>query len=81
MKLYQYKAKFLKQLILYQPRTPREREVRELLIAKLETLRSMTMPYFLRTLYEVLQHEDVSNELKEIVRKMVEEMPMEGEEE
>ena len=81
MKLYQYKAKYLKRLILYQPRTSREKELKDLLIAKLETLRTPTMPYFLRTLHEVLAHENVSEEFKAIVRSMIEEAPVEGEEE
>ena len=82
MKLYQYKAKYLKRLILYQPRTSREKELKDLLIAKLETLRTPTMPYFLRTLHEIVAHEkSVSDELKKIIMDMIREAPVEDEDE
>ena len=80
MKLYQFKAKFLKRLILYRPKNAKEQQVRELLIARLENLRSMTMPYFLSTCHAILRDSEISNELKKIVEEMVENIP-EGEEE
>jgi len=82
VKLYMFKAKYLKQLILYRPKNSREAEIRDILISKLENLRSMTMPYFLRTLHEIVAHEkSVSDELKKIVMDMIREAPVEGEEE
>ena len=72
MKLYEFKSRSMLLLIKYQPKTRREQELRDLLIARIDNLRSMTMPWLLRTLYEIVEHEDVSEEFKDICRKIIE---------
>ena len=81
MRLRQYKARYLKRLAMYSPRDQRERELRDLLVNKLEYLRSATMPFFLRTLYEVAEHEPVSEDFRSIVREMIRDAPVEEEDE
>ena len=46
--------------------------MRDLLIARIDNLRSMTLPWLLRLLYEVVEHENVSSEFKSLCRKIIE---------
>ena len=72
MKLYEFKSRSMLLLIKYQPKTRREQELRDLLIARIDNLRSMTLPWLLRLLYEVVEHENVSSEFKSLCRKIIE---------
>lgn len=72
MKLYEFKAKFMSRLTVYDPRTEKERELRDMLIVKLNNLRTMTLPSFVLTLYEIIEHENVSDEFKKLCREMIE---------
>ena len=72
MKLYEYKTKYLSKLALHKPKNDREKQLKDHIINKLYPLRSMTLPYLLRTLYEIIEHEkDVSTEFKDICRDML----------
>jgi len=72
MKLYEFKSKAMLLLLNYQPRSNREKELRDLLIARIDNLRLMTLPWLLRTLYEIVEHENVSKEFKDVCRKIIE---------
>ena len=72
MKLYEFKSKAMLLLINYQPRSDREKELRDLLIARIDNLRMMTLPWLLRALYEVVEHENVSKEFKDVCKRIIE---------
>ena len=72
MKLYEFKSKAMLLLINYKPKLKREQELRDLLITRIDNLRSMTLPWLLRLLYEVVEHENVSSEFKSLCRKIIE---------
>jgi len=59
-------------LIRYKPQNSREKELKDILISRIDNLRSMTLPWLLRTLYEIVEHENVSKEFKDVCRKIVE---------
>ena len=42
------------------------------MIARIDNLRLMTLPWLLRTLYEIVEHENVSKEFKDVCRKIIE---------
>jgi len=71
MKLYEFKTRYLAKLALYVPKSDRERELRDLLINRLHSLRSMVMPYFIHTLFLIIERENVSEDFKEICKNMV----------
>jgi len=81
MKLHEFKTKYMSKLALYQPRNERERQLKDHIINKLYPLRSMTLPYLVHTLYEIIEHErDVSSEFKEICKQMLQDVQkLEGE--
>jgi len=72
MKLYEFKSKAMLLLIRYKPKTRREQELRDLLISRIDNLRSMTLPWLLRSLYEIVEHENVSKEFKDVCQKIIE---------
>ena len=75
MKLHEFKTKYLSKLALYQPKSERERQLKDTLINKLYPLRSMTLPYLIHTLYEIIEHEkDVSDKFKQLCRDMIEDV-------
>ena len=74
MKLHEYKTKYLSKLALYQPKSDREKQLKDTLINKLYPVRTMTLPYLVHTLYEIIEHEDVSAEFKNICRDMIEDV-------
>lgn len=71
MKLHEFKTKFMSLLTIYQPKSGRERELRDLLISKLNYLRMMVLPNFLLILYEIIEHENVSEDFKRLCKEMV----------
>jgi len=72
MKLHEFKAKWISKLALYEPKSERERELKDLLInSKLNPLRSMTLPNLAHTLYLIVTKEDVSQEFKELCLAML----------
>ena len=75
MKLHEYKTKYLSKLALYEPKNDRERQLKDTLINKLYPVRTMTLPYLIHTLYEIIEHEkDVTAEFKEICKSMIEDV-------
>ena len=72
MKLYEFKSRAMLLLIRYKPQNSREKELKDILISRIDNLRSMTLPWLLRTLYEIVEHENVSKEFKDVCRKIVE---------
>lgn len=72
MKLYEYKTKYLSILALYKPGSEEEAKLKDVVIRRLYDLRTMTMPYLLTFLYEVINREDVSEEFKKICINMIE---------
>jgi len=74
MKLYEFKSKHMSKLALYEPKSEREGQLKDLIMNKLHPLRSMTLPIFIHTLYEVIEHEDVSDEFKQLCRSMIEDV-------
>ena len=71
MKLYEYKAKAMTLLLNYQPKTSREKELIDRLMVKLNELRAMTLPRLLMDLHLIISHENVSDEFKELLRKLI----------
>ena len=72
MKLYEYKTKYLSKLALYEPRNEREKEIKDLIMNKLYSIRTMTLPYLVHTLYLAIEREkDISDELKGIFEEMI----------
>ena len=74
MKLYEYKSKYLSKLALYEPRNEREKQLKDIIINKLYSIRTMTLPYLIHTLYLIIEKENVSSEFKEICREMIEDV-------
>ena len=74
MKLHEFKTKYMSKLALYQPKSERERELKDTLINKLYPIRTMTLPYLIHTLYEIIEHEDVSTEFKDLCKSMIEDV-------
>jgi len=72
MKLHEFKAKWISKLALYEPKSERERELRNLLInSKLNPLRLMTLPNLAHTLHLIVTREGVSQEFKELCLGML----------
>ena len=74
MKLHEYKTKYLSKLALYEPKNDREKQLKDTLINKLYPVRTMTLPYLIHILYEIIEHEDVSDEFKQLCRDMIEDV-------
>jgi len=70
MKLYEYKSKYLSKLALYEPKNEREKQLKDLIINKLYSIRTMTLPYLIHTLY-LIEREDVSEGFKNICKEMI----------
>jgi len=82
MRLSEFKTKYMAVLALYEPRNEREKELKDIIINKLYNARTMTMPYLVHTLYEVIEHEPrASDELKRICRDMIRDVASIGGEE
>ena len=81
MRLYELKSKYISKLALYESKNDREKQLKDLVINKLYNIRSMTLPYLVHTLYEIIEHErDVSSEFKEICKQMLQDVQkLEGE--
>jgi len=74
MKLHEYKAKYMSRLALLETTSKREKELKDMLITKLNNLRSMNLPNLIHTLYQILEYEDVSKDFKELCKSMVEDI-------
>ena len=74
MKLYEYKAKYMSRLALLETTSKREKELKDMLISKLNNLRSMNLPNLVHTLYRILEYENVSKDFKELCKSMVEDI-------
>ena len=71
MKLYEFKTKYIQRLALYEPKSEREQQLREQLIVKLSQLRSVTLANLAFTLYEIVEYEKVSNDFKDLCKRML----------
>ena len=71
MKLHQFKAMYITKLSLYTPETDREKELKNILVNKIYNLRTMTLPDLAHTLYQITEHENVSDDFKNICRQML----------
>lgn len=74
MKLYEFKTKYMTQLALLKTTNEREKQLRQMLIVKLENLRTMNMPNLVFTLYQIMEYENVSDDFKNICRSMLEDI-------
>lgn len=74
MKLYEFKAKYMSNLILYTPTSKIERELRDKLIKKLNYLRYNDLPNLVHHLYLIIEHENVSDGFKRLIREMIEDV-------
>jgi len=74
MKLYELKAKYMSKIALLRPSSDREKELRDMLMTKLNNLRTMNLPNLIHTLYLIIEHENVSNEFKKLCRDMLEDI-------
>jgi len=71
VKLYEYKAKAMTLLLNYQPKSPREEELIDRLMIKLSELRAMTLPRLLMNLHLIINRENVSDDFKELLKKLI----------
>ena len=71
MRLEEYRRGYMLLLTRYQPRGRREAELQELLINRLYTLNEASAYILARDLYEIIHHEDVSKEFKEMTERML----------
>ncbi len=72
MKLYEYKTKYIAELMPYvESNNQRERELARLLIAKIHALRMMTMPDFLFAITKIISGENVSDKFKALCKAMI----------
>mgnify|MGYP000279969209 CR=1 FL=1 len=71
MKLYEYKTKAMTLLLNYQPQSPREKELIDRLMIKLNELRTMTLPRLLLDIHLIINHENVSDEFKGLLKKLI----------
>jgi len=81
MKLYEFKTKFMTKIALLKTTNKREKELKDVLMTKLNNLRAMNLPNLVHTLYLIIEHENVSNEFKKLCREMIEDidkMDLEG---
>jgi len=74
MKLYELKAKYMSKITLLRPSSDREKELRDMLMTKLNNLRTMNLPNLVHTLYLIIEYENVSNEFKKLCRDMLEDI-------
>lgn len=74
MELYKFKTKYMTKLALLEPINKRERELKDTLMTKLNYLRSMNLPNLVHVLYEIIEHENVSNEFKKLCKEMIEDI-------
>jgi len=82
MQLASIKNKWITKLALYKPANDREKNLRDMLIAKLHSLRNDRLGDLAFTLYQVLENESVSGDFKELcylmlddLRKLIESQP------
>ncbi len=72
MKLYEYKTKYIAELMPFvESDNQRERELTQLLIVKLHALRMMTMPDFLFAITKIISGENVSDSFKALCKAMI----------
>jgi len=74
MKLYELKAKYMSKIALLIPSSDREKELRDMLMTKLNNLRAMNLPNLVHTLYLIIEYENVSSNFKKICREMIEDV-------
>lgn len=74
MRLYEFKTKYMTKLALLEPSNEREKQLRDILITKLSYLRSVNLPSLVHTLYEIIEHESVSKNFKDLCRLMLEDI-------
>jgi len=73
MRLYEFKAKYLAKITLYEPKNEREQELVNLITRKLHNLRMFTLPDLIITLRGV-RDEPVSDDFRAIVKEMIEDI-------
>lgn len=71
MKLYEYKAKVVTLLLNYKPKSEREKQLIDHLITKANQLRAMTLARFLMDIHLIITYENVSEEFKDLLRKLI----------
>ncbi|NPA96614.1 MAG: hypothetical protein GXO32_03315 [Crenarchaeota archaeon] len=71
MKLYEYKTRAMIALMNYEPKNPRERQLIDMLMIKINNLRAVTLPRLLMDIYEIIHHENVSEEFKQVLKKLI----------
>ncbi len=69
--VYEVKNTAMSLLVAYKPTSPRERELLDLLEAKVESLNPANLYEFLSTLYRVRDHEPVSEGFKNLVDEVI----------
>ena len=74
MRLYEIKAKYMSRLALLETSSKREKELKNMLLTKLNYLRSMNLPRLVHDLYLIIEHENVSEDFKRICREMLEDI-------
>ncbi|RLG79478.1 MAG: hypothetical protein DRO40_12800 [Thermoprotei archaeon] len=74
MKLYEFKTKYMSRLALLETTSKREKELKDMLMTKLNNLRSMNLPNLVHTLYRILEYENVGKDFKELCKSMVEDI-------
>jgi len=53
VRLHEFKTRYITKLALLRPANEKEKKLRDMLIVKLNTLRSVTLPNLAFTLYEI----------------------------
>jgi len=74
MRLHEFRAKYMVKLALFVPKSEREKELISELMIKLNYLRSTKLPSLVFMLYEIIQHEQVSRDFKDLCRFMLEDI-------
>lgn len=71
-KLYEFRAKSMALLLRYEPKSPQEKEIIDVMMQKLNNLNSHDLPKLIDKVEEYKRRADVSDDLKSILQKIVE---------
>jgi len=71
MKLREFKVKYMSKLSLYNPKNEVERKLKDEIVIKVWYMRKLFLPSLIKLLNSVLSNENVSEDMKSIIRDML----------
>ena len=71
MKLREFKVKYMSKLSLYKPKNDVEKKLKDEIVMKVWYMRKLFLPSLIKLLNSVLSNENVSEDMKSIIRDML----------